>query len=166
MNSWNVVKSNWEVRETFATDDRCDEVEASILIRFVIEVERTIEFFHFWEVSTVIMIVEFIILSDLLIIHVVAFSLFSFSQRSALEGIDVSRLTWLTHLHAQEEAVDIKSHTITWFVELTDNIVVWKTIEVQLKWSLNQLVKIQSLKMIDQCDFETEVSSIYCATST
>ena len=44
--AWFLIESSRGVRETSATDDRFDEAEATVLIRSVIEVERTVDFFH------------------------------------------------------------------------------------------------------------------------
>ena len=62
--------------------------------------------------SAVAMIVGPIILPDLFMVHVVAFSLFSFPQRSAPKDIDVPKLASLTHPHTRDEAVGVESHIV------------------------------------------------------
>ena len=58
------------------------------------------------------LIVGPIILPDLLMVHVVAFSLFSFPERSALKEIDVPRLASLTHPYTRDEVIGIGSHIV------------------------------------------------------
>ena len=48
-----MIENSWKVRETFVINDRFDEIEATVLIQFVIEVERIVFFFFFSFVKNV-----------------------------------------------------------------------------------------------------------------